>query len=499
MRAILRVVLVVLVSGFVVNTARAEDRVVDLLGWVPARTNMVLFVDADALAKTPIAKKEKWGQSNEPVSGLDTLPPGLSELVIATQFDPASGMNGEVIVGRLKRELAENDLVKMTGGTVDKIAGKNVILTPRNRFVTLLEPKIAGVYQPANRQDTGRWLREATGKVPPNLPPGLHRFGVKVSEKTPVILVLDASDMLAPEQVKTKLRASETFRGKAGKVDSVADLFGELLTVTLSIEVTDKLTGEIRLDFGIPAAPLEGFAKPLVLEALKRMGMDSVELEKWTAKISDNTVTLSGQLSKDTANELLSPLLRPSVSNLDQSQSAPASSPEQTKAQASLKYYQAVQKKMGEVRKTSSSTFEKLTSLFSKAARYIDELPILNVDEELLDYGAGIATTFRSLAISAQVAGGMINMAEANKAMAVVSTPNYYYGANPYTGYSWSVPSGSTSVATADNYADVSNFQNMTGAQEAVNRRSTWKNIDSATFEIRRKMVKKYNIEFGEK
>ena len=51
MRTLLRVVLVVAASGVLAGTSRAQERVTDLLSWVPGRTNLVLFVDADAVGK----------------------------------------------------------------------------------------------------------------------------------------------------------------------------------------------------------------------------------------------------------------------------------------------------------------------------------------------------------------------------------------------------------------------------------------------------------------
>jgi hypothetical protein len=155
---------------------------------------------------------------------------------------------------------------------------------------------------------------------------------------------------------------------------------------------------------------------------------------------------------------------------------------------------------MNEVRKISFSSFTKLASGYYGVARFVDELPILNVDDELLDWGASIATTFRTMAIAAQKAGGVLNLAEANKALAVVNTPSYYTaGVGGYVGgygwgYQYTVPT--TTSTTVSNYGQINNIQIMTKEQEAQYRRETWKNMDAATNELRRKMVKKYNVEF---
>jgi len=503
MRPTLTAVMAVFLLAVSASPLQAADHVSDLLGWVPGRTNMALFVDVDAIRKSEIAKKQKWFTGNDPTSGLDSLPPGINRLVIASQFDPTSGVSWEVIVAGLNKPVTDADLLKGTGGTLDNIGGKNVIQTKKNKFAVNLAPGVAGAYQPANRQDTGRWLREVNGKISPNLPPYLKQAGARVAGNTAVVLALDTTDMFDPALVKVGLGKTNALKGKAAKVGPVADLFGQMHGLTLSIQVTDKLTGEIRLDFGADAEPLKDVAQPLLLELLERMGMHSDEMEKWTVTMRQNAVTFGGPLTREGVQDLLSPIIRPSVGALDQTEhpAAPMS-----KAEASLKYFKAVQQKMNEVRKSTNPTFAKLATTFNHAARHIDDLPILNVDDELLDWGASVATTFRSMAIVAQTAGGMMTLAEANKSMSVVSSPNYYtgsvsgyaggyYGGYGY-GYNYAVPSGTTSTTTVSNYGQIANIQFMTKEQEADYRRNTWKNMDSATNDVRRKMVKKYNIEF---
>ena len=58
------------------------------------------------------------------------------------------------------------------------------------------------------------------------------------------------------------------------------------------------------------------------------------------------------------------------------------------------------------------------------------------------------------------------------------------------------LPAGSSSISTLSNYGAIDNLQTITGQSEALYRRDTWKKIDAATLDLRRKMVKKYNVEF---
>ncbi len=490
--------------GAVGPGARAAEPVSELLGWVPERTNLVLFVDVDGVRNSAAARTGKWGEAHNPATALDALPPGVSRLVVASHFDPGAGTSWEVTVAGLNKPVPDAALFKALGGTPDKIGGKTVALTRKHGYVANLAPSVAGSYQPPNRQEVGRWLREVTGKPAPGLSPYLVKAGAGIGPNAQVVLALDTTEMFDPALVKAGLVKSAALKGKAANAAAVADLFGGMIGVTLSVHVSNKITGEIRLDFDRAPTALGAAAKPLLLEVLERLGLRADEMDDWTLTVKQNAVGLGGTLTQEGARHLLSPVLRPSAGALDQSATAP---PDQDpKAAASLRYYQGVKSKMNAVWKSPAPSYAKLTSLFVGAARHIDELPILNVDDELLDWGTAISTTFRTMAIVAQATGGTINLAEANKAMLSVTTPNYYTGfgggfaagyyGNYGYGYQYAVPSGSTSTTTIDNYGQVGNFQDMTSQKEALYRRNTWKTIDTATTEIRRKMTKKYGIEF---
>jgi hypothetical protein len=269
---------------------------------------------------------------------------------------------------------------------------------------------------------------------------------------------------------------------------------------TLTIRLSDTITAELQVEFAGQAEAFQGLAKPLLLEVLDRMGLHGDEMNAWKATVSGNTVTLAGPLELATANLLLSPFLRPSASSVAGDETAPAG--DDPKAQASLRYFQAVDKKLKEVRTIKNSTYTKMITAYNAAARQIDDLRVLDVDDELLDWGGAVATTLRSMAIVDQATLGQCTMLQANKAMVSVTTPNYYYGSSygywggAGYGYSYAVPSGTASTAVASNYGQVANMQYMTKAQETQYRQNTWGNIDTATTELRRKMVKKYGIEF---
>lgn len=489
--------------------APAAGPVDDLLGWVPPRANVALMVDVEALYRTDVATANRWGQPDVPTTGLDSLPANAARLVVASQFGPGAGPSWQVSVMAQKKAVSEADFVLRSDGTKETLAGRTVFLTPRHGYVAALAPRVVGGYQPANRPEAGRWLREATGKVPAGLSPYLREASERVGVLDQIVLAVDTADMFEFGQVKARLGKAESLKAtKAAGVDigGLSALFTGLKGVTLKIRASDKLAGEIRLDFAKPAAPLAAVGKPLLLEALDRMGLPADEMAGWQFAVRGEAVTFSGPLSPDAADQLLAPLLGPGTAAADPADAAAAATGPDAKAKASLKYFKAVEKISNDTRSARSENYTHLAYRFNNAAKRIDDLPMLNVDDELLDYGGAMATTFRSMGIVAQSTSGAINTAEANRAMSMVTTPNYYYGSvyaggvgywGAYGGgYGFAVPTGATSTNVVSNYGQVNNLNAMTKGKEADYRLKTWDTIKTATTDVRRKMVKKYGIEF---
>ena len=258
----------------------AADSVADLLGWVPDRANAALFVDVEALHKTPMAVQMQWAGKKGPTFGLESLPPNAARLVIGSQIDINGGMGWEVAVAAQKKAVGDAEFAKASGGTLDTVGGKSVVVTEKYGIAATLAPGVAGSHQPPNRQEAGRWLRSATGKAGAGMSPYLKQAAALVGPQTPVVLAFDTADMLPAAKLKASLDKAKSLEGKKVRPDALADLFGGLKGVTLLLRITDHMAGEIRLDFDGPAAALKDVAKPLLLEVLDQMGLGD-EMDAW--------------------------------------------------------------------------------------------------------------------------------------------------------------------------------------------------------------------------
>ena len=140
-------------------------------------------------------------------------------------------------------------------------------------------------------------------------------------------------------------------------------------------------------------------------------------------------------------------------------------------------------------------TYKQQSYWYHQFAEKIDELPMLNVDEDLLKYGSSVSTTLRgmcNLSTNVDVAQQGIRM---NMGETMVSVPpsSSYYGNGNGWGYGYGTPGYTTSV---NNYGMASNMiAKSAGAANAIVAK-TWQNIEQATNQIRQQMTQKYQVEF---
>src|SRR6266446_9058563 len=194
---------------------------------------------------------------------------------------------------------------------------------------------------------------------------------------------------------------------------------------------------------------------------------------------------------------MLSPLLHPSATaslENEQSDSSGSLKPEAAVA-ASQRYFSSVKTMLDDLQQQKVKTYKQQSYWYHQFAEKIDELPMLNVDEDLLKYGSSVSTTLRgmcNLSTNVDVAQQGIRM---NMGETMVSVPpsSSYYGNGNGWGYGYGTPGYTTSV---NNYGMASNMIAASAGGEAAIRNKTWQNIEEATTKIRQQMTQKYQVEF---
>ena len=143
----------------------------------------------------------------------------------------------------------------------------------------------------------------------------------------------------------------------------------------------------------------------------------------------------------------------------------------------SLTYFKSTQSLVSDLRKGLKDT-SATSAWMERYARRIDELPVLHVDELLIDYGDKLAETLRIMSVSKRQAGIRYGVRASSGD-----------GGGYYDGYNY----GGDAYSQA---ADRSQAKKEEMAVASDTRVQGWQLIDDATADIRRTLTKKYEVEF---
>jgi hypothetical protein len=486
--------------------ARAADSFTDLLKKVPPQANAVLFLDVQAIHACPLAAREKWGQQQDThyIGGLHNIPRSTTRLVAASQFAPESLENNwEVILLEANQDVTADQIARRRGGSLDTVGGTPVVVLPQNVCVAVLDARTVAAQRPANRQEMGRFLRSVKGGSRAPVSPYLEQAAALAGREAPCVMALDLADVFDSEGVRRRLTASRLIADQKADLERVTRLITGMRGLTLLIRVDDAITGELRLDFAESPAALAELAKPLVQRVMDGVGAHLEGLNGWQSEVRGQAVVLRGPLSTVEARLLLSLFLSSAtpVQPPPPPAQAPAAPPlpkYDPKVVASIRYFHAVAKVCEDLKNQKASSFTNLAYWHKKGAKMIDDLPVLNVDEELLKYGLAVSTTLRKMATLARGVGDTNKITEMNAQETLAAVPSGYgaygYGGGygGYWGYGYSVPT----TAIVNNYTQVYGMMAANTATEGQLRSQTWTNIDEATRVMRVKMSQKYGVEF---
>jgi hypothetical protein len=493
-----RSTLALLAGLLVLGPARAADTFAELLKQVPPQANAVLFLDVKAAYESPLAVREKWGQQQDTqyLGGVSRFPRAANKLVAASQLSPGNLENAwEVSLLQVPKEVTASQIARAEAGSLDSLASMDVVLLPRNGYAAILEPGTVGVQRPANRQEMARWLRLVRSPSRAPVSPYLERAAALAGRQTPAVLAIDLTDVFDPDGVRRRLAANPLLREQKADLDRLTRLIAGMRGLTLLIRIEDALSGELRLDFAESPMALAGLAVPLIGRALDSMGAHIENLRNWKSEVRDNAIVLRGPLSRPEVRLLLSPLLHPATAVQTQPPAAgppPAGAPAQydPRLVASLRYFHSVKKLLDDLYNYKAKSFAALSTWHNKTAKAIDELPVLNVDEELLKYGRAVSVTLRQMATFTRGVGdrNAIVESQTQEVLATVPTATFY---GPWGG-GWTYGN----LTNVNNYGAVYGMMATNKAAEGQVRSQTWTNINEATAQVRQKMSQKYNVEF---
>ncbi len=273
---------------------------------------------------------------------------------------------------------------------------------------------------PGNRQAVIRWVREVLKPSPEPLSPYLQKAAVySDSTGSEIIMAMDLDGVMSFERVGKYMKAHEkqfnewqAGTAKPMKLSEAASMLSSIEGIRIGVRIGEKQSSKIAVDFHSDVVRAEPFAKQLMLQFLADKGAMIDELKAWNAKAQRNEISFSGLLSADGRRRLLS-LINSPVSESSVTKATPVSpgenlaSTKETMAKKSRDYFRAIVGMANDLKMDMrDATSLAATQLyFDKYAKRIERMPILGVDEELLDYSAFVADSLRQATGSVKTMG----------------------------------------------------------------------------------------------
>ncbi len=464
---------------------------------VPQSSNAIVLVDVDKLLASPIAKREGWAEKLERAfeSGVLALPPGATRVLEAAELDFETWEpRYELALLQASHDVTLVNLARQTHGRSDVVADLPAVVLPQDAYVVALNKRQIAGLSPANRQATIRWLREVLHRDKPALSPYLAS-AVELASHIDIVEALDMQDAVPADVIRAKVKASAAVAGAkpAVNVEQLVNLLATLRGVTFELVFKDQVHARFLIDLGADAAPLATVGKPLLLEILRKHGAWIEDFDGWKPSVSKQQFVLTGTLTATGLRKVLS-LIDAPVAALATPGEAPPAGAEASSAMAyaSFAYFKSIKSILADIRTESkdSVTLGQNAAWLDRWARKIERLPILNVDPDLLDYGAFVVAKLRGSSDSLKGIG--INSAYRS---AGIQDTTQGWVAGGYSGYygRYVTVGGYFEDSGDAQRRQVRTEERTKGASQALSQIRT---IDQATATARRLMTERYKMEF---
>jgi hypothetical protein len=488
--------------GFGGAQSSAED-FGHLVAKVPSGANTIVILNMEKVRNSPLGIREGWKQNLEKAfaDGLFRVPPQAARFVLASQLDLESlEPVWEAVVGEVTAPLAVEDFVLQRGGVLDALEGRPAAALANGAYVVQLGPKLLGGIGPGNRQVALRWMREISSKQ--NAPSAYLTKAASYSDQagTEIILAADLAGGFAPKRIENYLTFHEELL-KQNQVDhkALADLLASIQGVRLGVLIGEQPFGKLAVDFGQTVSFTPDFIKNMMVTILTDAGAMIDDINQWKPQVNGSEVSLSGTLTKGGLRRLMSLTGSPAPAAREKSAETTQAPHPSKVASATLAQFQAITDMFDDLKQDwkNLESLSKGAIYFDKYAKKIEQLPMLNVDPEMLDYRAFVAQQLRAASGSVRTMGirGSYRQSQTTVGDVGYYGDGYgygYYGSGGYYGGGYY----SAREQTRDEISQKTAIRSQETATMATNVATLRNQVIAVTNDIRRKMTQKYQIEF---
>lgn len=461
---------------------------------IPSAANAGAIVDVKGLLASPLGQKEAW--QGKLVGGYAERPlavPAYAErfgLAATLEFPELSPM-WQVGLIQLSTKPDLSRVAREQKGVLDTIDGKPAVTTQFNVLHVAVSDQTIATMWPAQRQLAARLLnKEGVARGP-----SAYLAGALKLDSNHAVMALDLNEAFSGASIrKAMAMGGLSSLDQVEDIKKVSDALAAAKGVTVHVKVDQAVNLHMIADFAgpvpIPAANLKAFC----LEMLGDAGLPTEPFSNLNYEMKGNQIVASGAVPTNAVQALLG-LLVPDVSHaslaaaVTPSAAAPTpapNAPSDPAAAASQQYFKAITAILDQI----SATPKAITASSVRGhARRIQQLPVLNVDPELVAWGVDVIDRLNQCANIISV--GQQNAANAAQTIASPTSEATY---------------SDTGVSSSDTAASRAAFRNAQQqrrqAAQAERTRAAeqaFQVIADSSKErntIRAKMTSKYGVEF---
>ena len=471
------------------SAAFAESRFDELLKRVPRGANALIAIDVRGTLSSPLAIARDWKSRHEEafVEKPLVLPPDGDLLILASQLDHAQQFRDDwsAAIVEMNSKLSLAVVAKLQQGYLDNINETAVAWSPVGAYYVSFSDRTLGTMQPDNKQAVARWIDFANESTSPSVSDPLQRAAERVSATSPVVLALDLRNVVQPHRAYENMTDFIALQDHQDKLKEIVDVVTGLQALTLEVQLREEATGKLIIEFLGDPSVLGEAGQPTVLEALNLLDAHLPDFEKWKLTYVDNAIEMEGKLSDVSLRRIFSLLEIPDLKAKEDAatEQKPKLSGTDLVARKSRVYFHSVTTLIDDLESTLGDTRDNHALWMERYAKKIDQLPILNVDEDLLTWGANVSASFREMGLAEREAGIRTGVRKSS----VYGNRWNYSSTRTYDGYyGWSRPTSSIKNQITR--------EERAAAKEV--RYRGWQDLENSTSAIRRTMTSRYGIEF---
>ena len=387
--------LIVTVATLFSGVVRAQ-KFAPLVDRLPTDTNVLVLVDAQRIRSSPIAEREGWTQEaadrvgRQPVIAL----PGTRRLAVGASLDLNSlHVLSEVSVMDFGRAPLLDTIARSAGGQRETLDGRSTLWTPTDTYFVEMDANTVAAIYPANRQFAARWLHAvATPAAGPSAK--FLRDLVIPDPKAPIVFAMNLEDAVSlPRTMESfVVQPPQSYSPESTDLLALAKLLSSVKGLTIEINVAEKISADAQIVFDADCALLKTNAKPVLIDLISRNGLYLSEINDWNVTVKGNIIRAQGELTGDGLKRLLGLVVTPRATLNEATSPRTEAGPEsnlQAKLYASQRYYRSVSRIVD--RSKPVAVLSQSAGWLSRDAREIHELPILNVDPDLVRWGGEVS------------------------------------------------------------------------------------------------------------